>query len=273
MDTQLESLDEIISRVKAQNKSYHESHSITLDMLSGTVKDSYTDISNQIAATSKRIQDLQVDLEGSGRALEETLIHLEPNSRIRSSLQSLQEEFSNPTIKEYESTGQTPRQADYSYPTFLPKTKDHTILLERFRGSSNLEVDDQFNPSPSKTRIFIDNDEYQYSPSHLKTKFNSKPTSSSLQKLDVNRYGLENTSTSDTDAITDKNMLPPPHKKQMIAGFDRSECDVPKKTRALRMTVAGGNVAASDRENIQSMDFSKSVGSASARRLRSHGRQ
>jgi hypothetical protein len=273
MDTQLESLDKIISRVEAQNKFYHESHSNTLDRLSSTVKDSYADISNQLAGTSERMQHLRSDLSGSAHALGDTFSHFEPNSRIQSSLRLLREEFLNRYMAEYEPTGQTPIQTQYSYPTFLPTTRSYVSLLERFRGGLDLEVDDEFNPSPSKTRVFIDNDIHRQVPTHSGLDYNTGSPVSSLQELDVNRRGLENHPVSDAHTTSSKPTIPPLLKKQITIDHERLENSIPRKSRAPRMTVAGANVTSHDQENIKSADFSKSVGYATGRRLRSHGSQ
>ncbi|RDL31163.1 Kinesin-domain-containing protein [Venustampulla echinocandica] len=144
MESQMQALDAFVSRARSQNARHHNSHTQSLQNLSGTVKTSYDDIGSRFASTYERIRDLGDEMSENTTSLQETLVPLD--SILRQPLAVLRSNITTTRFQEYQPTGDTPQKVQYQYPTQLPKTEPHEQLLaalHRPRGSPNVA-------SPSK---------------------------------------------------------------------------------------------------------------------------
>lgn len=133
LDTELSSLDEIVTRVRSQNDSHHDAHTASLAQLCANVQESYTSIGDHISNSYSRTQSLSTDMDARASALAESFPELGTEGEIRSLLASLRTETQDSTISEYQPTGQTPARTAYNYPTTLPRTETHETLLEKLR--------------------------------------------------------------------------------------------------------------------------------------------
>ena len=275
MDTQLHSLDEIMSRVREQNNAHHSAHTTSLNALSSTVQSSYASIGDHLSTSFSRVQALETDVSAQANALQETLPALDEDADIRAPLQELRNAIEHQDLLEYNPTGETPQRVSYVIPDKLPRTEAHESLLSRLRDrpvSSDARSptkglvfndtistsDDVFNPTPKPA------------PARPVSAHESLTTGTSLRELDVNVVAQENHTAplpivSHSDSMA---MAAPPLKKQ------RSETDtkLPMK-RMTRKTVGGEGKG--DRENLTITNFSSSIGPgmAKGRKLRSHGSQ
>ena len=134
MDSQLVALDEIVSRVKAQNEVHHAAHTASLSQLAGNVQESYRSIEAHFQVSYQRTQTLDTEMQDHANALQQTLPELSANGEICEPLRSLREALSADQIAEYQITGETPAKTAYTYPTVLPRTEAHDTLLDRMRG-------------------------------------------------------------------------------------------------------------------------------------------
>lgn len=279
MDTQLHSLDEIMSRVREQNNAHHSAHTTSLNALSSTVQSSYSSIGEHLSTSFSRVQALETDVSAQAAALKETLPTLGEDADICAPLQELRNTIEHQNLLEYNPTGETPQRVSYAIPEKLPRTEAHESLLSRlrdrpvsadarsptkglvFNDTISSASDDIFNPisKPAFTRPFS---------AHENT--TSITSGTSLRELDVNVVAQENHTAplpivSHSDSMV---MAAPPLKKQ------RSEADtkLPMK-RVTRKTVGGEGKG--DRENLTITNFSSSIGPglAKGRKLRSHGSQ
>lgn len=279
MDTQLQSLDSIATRLRDQNNAHHTAHTNSLASLASTVQSSYDSIGEHLATSFTRVQELNSDMNAQTAALQETLPALSEDADVRKPLRALREEVESQDIMEYAPTGETPQRSSYSYPSTLPRTEGREQLIARLRGSG---LADSTTPegtpeparSPTKTMVFNDSipleEELSLVPS---AKLSPPLMNNGLRELDVNTIGQDNTNTG-LPVTVGETMPPPPLKRQNTNGLDKSagaDTKLPMKMRKARMTVAGlgSGIAAQDRENAPITNFSASVG-AGGRRLRSH---
>lgn len=285
MDTQLQSLDDIVSRVRAQNNAHHTAHTSSLHALSSTVQSSYSSISDHLSTSFTRVQLVESDMSAQMTALRDTLPALSEDATIRAPLHELREVIGKQTLAEYSPTGETPQRVTYPVPANLPRTEAHDLVLSRMRDRSTSDA----TRSPSKGIIFNDNtnststtSEDLFAPTRSKPNFslsisaNAAPgmmNGSSLRELDINVLSQDFLTLKAPDLVSPLDVTgagsAPPHKKQNRGEKDSTK--LPMKKMA-RKTVGASH---GDRENLSITNFSASVGPGvgAGRKLRSHGSQ
>jgi kinesin family protein 11 len=294
LDTQLQSLDDIVSQIREQNNTHHAAHTTSLSALSSTVQASYSSIGEHLSSSFDRVQSLELDMSEQNATLKDTLPSLAADADIRAPLYELREIVGSQNLIEYNSTGETPQRVSYQIPSSLPRTEAHENLLSRLRDRP--ATSDAISRSPSKQPIYNDATDTIASPTDMfKLVSTTKPSFSrsvsantynhahtlssiplgqptSLRELDVNVVGQESLTqplplvSQSSDKLV---MAMPPSKKMRVndAGDDGSRLPMKK----MRKTVAG----IADRENMSITNFANSMGPgvAGGRKLRSHGSQ
>ncbi|KXS94879.1 hypothetical protein AC578_1500 [Pseudocercospora eumusae] len=309
MDSQLVALDEIVSRVRAQNQEHHDAQINSLGQLASNVQESYRNIGDHFKTSYSRTQALGIDMQDRASTLTQTLPALSKHGEVRGALRSLREDTGASQMVEYAITGETPARVQYSYPKVLPRTENHEKFLNRMRGipespekneagspvkSSPTKSPSKRSPtksrsspvkaasSPTKTNVFAD------TPPALVFKAptaSSAPVSrpqtassqnSSLRELDVNVVASghnSNLAVGDESSEAGCKVPVPPLLRQKTNPLPQSQVEskLPTK-RGTRMTVAG-NLAAAERDSggKENINLSASVGPANGRRLRSRG--
>jgi kinesin family protein 11 len=276
LDTQLHSLDDIVSRIREQNNVHHTAHTASLATLSTTVQASYSSIGDHLSSSFDRVQSLESDVSAQNGTLKETLSSLAADADIRAPLHELREAVGNQNLIEYSPTGETPQRVNYNIPSNLPRTESHDTILSRLRDRS-ASADDTTR-SPSKQPIFNDATNSIPSPTDTFTfgkpdfarsmSANNHTMPASLRELDVNIVAQESHTqplplvSQSSDSLA---MDVPPNKKQR-PNDDGSKLPMKK----MRKTVGD---AKGDRENLTMTDFSSSIenGLVGVRKLRSHG--
>ncbi|EOD48270.1 putative kinesin-ii 85 kda subunit protein [Neofusicoccum parvum UCRNP2] len=291
MDSQLHSLDDIVTRVRAQNDVHHANHTESLSALASNVQASYSNIGEHFNTSFSRIQDVSSDMEAKTATLQATLPLLAEDGEIRGPLRTLREEIEHQALQEYAPTGETPQVTKYTYPTALPRTEGQDSFLSKLRNKAPSSRSTTASPqkSPSKGMVFTDIPPAEEEPTTITATTTIIPTAPAtvrpnsaasdtstggLREIDPNTINppiTESASAPPTVALKiDSPTLmaaQPPLKRQHS---DRTESKLPMKKKATRMTVAGAQGVV-DRENLP-QDFSKSMGvGAGGRRLRSHG--
>lgn len=182
---QMQALDDFVTRAQSQNAVHHDSHVISLQGLSTTVKSSYTNIGSHFTSSYERVRDLGVVMSSKNSSLQESLIPLDET--LRQPLAELRTNISSTIPQEYLPTGETPRKIQYQYPTALPRTETHETLLAALRRPAASPS----KSSPSKTMVpVIFNDapdpsgNEEVSPQLFSASI-SKPTGG-LREIDVN---------------------------------------------------------------------------------------
>ncbi|KAF2747509.1 kinesin family protein-like protein [Sporormia fimetaria CBS 119925] len=282
MDTQLHSLDDIVSRIRAQNEVQHVAHTSSLSDLTSTVRSSYTSVGDHLATSFARVESLESDVSAQVSSLRDTLSELGAGAAIREPLCSLRDEVASNKLLEYEPTGETPQRTNYTIPSDLPRTENHDTFLARLR---NRALSNDPTRSPTKAMVF--HDAINITEPLTLPALTVKPNISwsqnalpslmagmtqpvpSLRELDVNIVAQDTSHvpTSPLDAI-DAAAGAPPLKRQKA----ESDSKLPMK-RMARKTVAGLAIGKEDRENLSITSFSSSVGPGlkGGRRLRSQG--
>lgn len=290
LDTQLQSLDDIVARIREQNNTHHTAHTASLAALSSTVAASYSSIGDHLSTSFDRVQSLESDMSAQANTLKETLPALAADADIRAPLHELREVVGSQNLIEYNPTGETPQRVSYTIPSTLPRTEAHENILSRLRDRP--APVDTTTRSPSKQPIF--NDDTQTlnlsSPTDIFADTSKKPifshsisahahtishlptgNPSSLRELDVNVVAQEAhtqplphlASQSSCDSLNGA----PPNKKARTNGDDASKLPMKKMTRKT-VGIAGDR---GDRENITNFGNSVGQGLAAGRKLRSHG--
>lgn len=277
MDTQLHSLDEIMSRVREQNNVHHAAHTTSLDALSGHVQSSYSSIGDHFSTSFDRVQSLEREMSAKTNALQGTLPALAENASIRAPLRELNSAIGSQNLIEYDPTGETPQRNNYSIPEKLPRTEAHQNLLSRLRDrpasadarspSKSLVFNDATESNDLSDDLFSSLSKPNFSRS-MSANITSIPLGASLRELDVNVVAQEN-HTQPLPIVTHSGSVvvaAPPHKK--LRGEDGTKLPMKKMGRK---TVGGEGKG--DRENLTITNFSSSVGPgfAGGRKLRSHG--
>ncbi|KAF1841521.1 kinesin heavy chain [Cucurbitaria berberidis CBS 394.84] len=284
LDTQLQSLDDIVSRIREQNNSHHTAHTTSLAALSSTVQTSYSSIGDHLSSSFDRVQSLESEMTAQAGSLKETLPSLGADANIRAPLHELREAVSGQNLIEYSPTGETPQRVSYNVPSNLPRTEAHENILSRLR---DRPATSDSARSPSKQPIFNDATNSIPSPTDMFKLSTNKPTISrsasamtypqahtisSLRELDVNIVAQEAQAHTQPLPLVSQSsdstvMAMPPNKKQR----GNEETKLPMKK--MRKTVHGVAGEKGDRENMSITSFSSSVGPGlvGGRRLRSHG--
>ncbi|KAF2476623.1 kinesin-domain-containing protein [Lindgomyces ingoldianus] len=290
LNAQLHSLDDIVSRIRAQNNAHHTTHTVSLNALSSTVQSSYSSIGDHLSTSFARVQSLESDVAAQTTALKDTLLTLSEDSSIRTPLHELRDSISNQSLMEYSSTGETPQKTSYTVPSTLPRTDSQETILSHLR---DRPASTDTVRSPTKGHVFNDATNTTLSDDNFFSSTMAKPNFShsiitnthsvpgmaghSLRELDVNIVSQDSLKSpplvSPSEVVTGNGGGPPPLKKQN-RGEDGGSSKLPMKKMG-RKTVGGlgASQGPGDRENLTITNFSASVGPGvvGGRRLRSHG--
>ncbi|KAF4635394.1 hypothetical protein G7Y89_g2704 [Cudoniella acicularis] len=131
IETQMQALDDFVTRAKSQNAQHHDSHIQSLGSLSKTVGSSYENIGSHFNSTYERVRDLGDEMSTKTSSLQETLAPLD--SVLRQPLADLRSGITTTMFQEYQPTGETPQKVQYQFPTELPRTEAHENLLAALR--------------------------------------------------------------------------------------------------------------------------------------------
>lgn len=262
IDNQLQTLDEIVSRVRTENDRQHDAHAESLRELGNTVRQSYNSIGQHIAQSSCRTEAFAKELSEDTAQMSNGVELL--SQATCAPLAELRADILASSIVEYLPTGQTPQKMTYHYTTELPRTARHDVLLGRSQPDSidgqPQEVLVAFSPlhlaqSPSKAVVYNDA-EGAASPILVRWSSAPRPASSGngLRELSVNLVDSH-----------DKSVAPPSLKRQHIGDVRELSASIGPGTKMPKKHV---RAIAEGREN-QPLSASIGPGSVAGRVLRS----
>lgn len=247
MATQMQALDDFVTRARSQNECHHSRHVASLQGLASTIHQSYSSIGDHFVSTYGRVRDIGADVSTYGTTLSASLLPLA--SRIEQPLADLRADITTAPLKEYVPTGETPRKTQYQYPTTLPRTEPHDKVLGKQSPSSPRHTNSARSPnkSPSKSIVYTDAPAINGIPPTSPSK-DSNPASLREINLNVNPSLKRNNSDSQAPtAVTATKpdpeivgMGPPPMKRQA------TESKLPQKFGGGR----AGMVKLEGRENV-----------------------
>lgn len=231
LDVQMEALDDFVTRARSENNNHHEIHAQSVQVLSSTVEESFGNISAHFKTTFDRVKNLGEEMDLDLNDLQEGLEPLE--DQLCQPLTNLREGVVSTSLQEYQPTGATPAKVQYHYPTTLPKTEPHDILISH--------INDPPTPTQSRdgvekdaTIVFSDLDQHKMmtSPARLPPRMSSasvpdrNPLSMSLREVNPNVSGNMTTGCINFNPRQSTMSMPAEH---TIPLFKRS-------TRATRST-------------------------------------
>jgi len=178
MATQMADLDQFVTRARSQNEEHHIQNVRSLNDISTGVLDSFSRLGHDLRTSSSILEAFSTDVET--RAAEVNNLVLPQTEDARQRLKSLRENIEAARLMEYTPTGETPSKREWTYPTALPCTETHQLMIAKLRGlpdttgsktpsSSHTSARSprkivsprKMNsssklPSPTKGRIFVD---------------------------------------------------------------------------------------------------------------------
>ncbi|KAL8823156.1 MAG: hypothetical protein Q9191_006120, partial [Dirinaria sp. TL-2023a] len=179
MATQMQALDDFVTRARSQNERHHETHIQSLQSLASTVNQSYSSIGEHFLSTFDRVRDLGSDMSSQTTSIRASLPHL--SATIQQPLTELRTAVTNADLKEYCPTGETPQKTQYHYSTTLPRTESHEKLLIKH----SLRQPPSSSTSPTKSLVYTDAIPTTASAPASPVKDPARPTSG-LRELDMN---------------------------------------------------------------------------------------
>ena len=218
MASQMQALDDFVTRARKQNERHHTTHVDSLQGLASTVRQSYSSIGDHFVSTYDRVRHIGEDISTQSAALQASLPPLTSTTQQR--LANLRSDITGAPLKEYSPTGETPRKTQYQYPTLLPRTESHDKLL----GKKTTALPASPRRSPGKSVVYTDIPATggELSPSSISPSKESNPNSLREVSLNVNASLVRNHSDSSAPALLtagkadldNVGMAPPPLKRQ-----------------------------------------------------------
>ena len=256
MASQMQALDDFVTRARRQNERHHTTHVDSLQGLASTVRQSYSGIGDHFVSTYDRVRHIGADISTQSAALQASLPPL--TSTVQQPLANLRSDITGAPLKEYSPTGVTPRKIQYQYPTLLPRTESHEKLL----GNTALPASPRRSPSKSVVYTDVQATGGQLSPSSISPSKESNPNSLREVSLNVSACLIRNHSDSSAPTLLTSGkadpenvgMAPPPLKRQA------TESKLPTKFGGPKMP---GVMKLEGRENL-------GASFGSGRRLRSN---
>ncbi|KAG6010474.1 hypothetical protein E4U21_006476 [Claviceps maximensis] len=251
LDSQMEALDDFVSRAKLENASHHESHNQSLQSLSNTVEQSFGNMSAHFKTSLERIKNLGEGMELDTNDLNDGLEPLE--SQLCQPLANLREGIAATSLQEYQPTGETPQKATYHYPTKLPRTQPHDVLVSRMDedpASVSLLMGDE---SMDSSAVFLDTDHKSSPLTKRQSTASAAIISTSLREVNPNVSSSTNMSTtgggaSAFDPRASTASMPPEHTMPSFR----------KPTSRLSRAITKQSVVMEGRENMLPPSFEQS---------------
>jgi kinesin family protein 11 len=260
LDIQMRDLDDFVTRARAENSEHHKQHATSVEGLSSTVEDSFSNISHHFVETYDRVRDLGEEMDAAAKTLHGTLLPLEEN--ICRPLSNLRDDINATVIREYEPTGETPQKLNYEYPTTLPRTDPHEVLLAGLQDDLQPPTPTKFSVSAATTTtvptVFNDLDML---PPLTTIKSGSPPTPSlptyqpqHRNPLDMSLREVNPNLTTGSIMLFDPSastmsMPPPANENKTLPLFKRSVSGIKPVTRTRRRNQTTDNLG-EGRENV-----------------------
>jgi kinesin family member 11 len=250
LDTQMHDLDDFVARARAENGNHHEQHSESMKALSTTVHMSFSNISTHFKQTFDRVEILGDAVEDGAHELRQTLPTLEQT--VCEPLLRLRGEVLGTTLREYEPTGATPEKTQYNYPTEVPRTDAHDVLIAGLTDAST--------PTKPAPVVFsdVDSSEAAKSPPPAALENAHNPLNMSLREVNPNL--TTGSIMFDPSAST----MSLPQDNHTLPLFRRSA----RQLQAPKKHTKGRNVVTLEgRENLPPTAFSQSTSRRKSPRL------
>ncbi|CEJ89131.1 hypothetical protein VHEMI04993 [[Torrubiella] hemipterigena] len=123
---QMQALDDFVTRARQENNAHHDTHAKSMQALSGTVDQSFVNISTHFKTTFDRVKNMGEEMAVDVKDMQDGLEPLD--SQLCQPLTNLRDVVTATSLQEYQPTGDTPQKVPYQYPTTLPRTGSETSI-------------------------------------------------------------------------------------------------------------------------------------------------
>ncbi len=127
LDVQMQDMDAFVARACSQNAKHLAQQSESIVKLVTTAKASLSKTSNHLRNASDHVRDLGQSMEMDVEKLHDSLEPLADD--VCQPLNDLRRDVATAELREYEPTGETPQKVQYRYPTDIPRTDAHEVLI------------------------------------------------------------------------------------------------------------------------------------------------
>lgn len=192
LEIQMTDLDDFVTRARSENAEHHSRHSDSMAKLSGTVETSFSNISSHYQGSFSRVQTLGSEIGTDVEQLQDGLRPIDEG--LCQPLSKLRQDIASTDLREYQPTGETPEKVQYQYPTQLPQTSSHNILIAGMRDGLTTQTPSRPTTTPGKRtpapQVFNDFDDTKLARSP------SRPTSSDSAGRDPLSSSLRDVNTN-----------------------------------------------------------------------------
>ncbi len=238
MATQMQALDEFVSRARAQNGQQYEGQLQAMRGIASTVTQSYAVIGENLTSSYDDVRTLGAGMADRTAALIGALPPLDAS--VRQPLAELRIAIAEAPMRAYVPTGATPQRVAYQYPTTLPRTAEHAALLANLHRTTSTAAVEPCAAATvgvvSPTKSVVYNDDGDDGTDELRPAVSS----GGLREVAVNLGGAGAGALAlpAAPAIVAPSprraMLPPPRKGQASAAAKGRENAPPRAGRRLR---------------------------------------
>lgn len=252
MDKQLQALDEVVVRIRAQNGRDHDTHVESLNALTMRVQNTYSTFAGLQSRTSERTRLLQSEVDSKVKTLGAEISSA--NQDVIVTLANLRANAQASTITEYVATGQTPQKTQYQYCSTLPRTNGLDKKPAMYNSSIDQDVE-ELNSTEPKATVYEDiviSEPTSRPSSPVVPRLPAKTCQQgSLRELDVNIVTMSK-SLDSQDVIPRSNNADTSNQSKMQPPVKRQNTGIPVfdagSTAGLRKTVK--RLHAEGRENV-----------------------
>jgi kinesin family protein 11 len=263
--TQMEALDDFVTRAKSENASHHELHTQSVKTVAATVEQSFGNISGHFKTTFDRTKNMGEEMELDVNDLRDSLEPIE--TQLCQPLANLREDVVSTSLQEYQPTGETPQKVLYQYPTSLPRTKSHSALISEINEDESV-ADFKEGSDADNTLVFSDLDHDKLSSPSM-----SRPSSASVAGTDrvppLSAISLREVNPNVTSSLTTGNIGFEPRSSIMSMTADHTLPLLKHGARTVRGAKKQGSagVVGEGRENMPLSALSQSLSRRKSPRL------
>ena len=133
VDVQMRTLDEFVTKARAQNDEHHKRFNNTFGALKETARTSYDTIASSIQEMRDDVEEFETDFNSQTQHVKSSFGPFVETTQLP--LQRLRKDLANTRLIAYAPVGETPRRRKYDYPNKLPKTEKHEDVIRKMKAS------------------------------------------------------------------------------------------------------------------------------------------
>ncbi|EXJ75949.1 kinesin family member 11 [Cladophialophora psammophila CBS 110553] len=255
MSTQMEALDDFVTRARLQNDSHHAERSETLSKAVSRAQDGLSSLEKESQLRRGVFEDFAGEQKTYWAGVDKLVVSLEEETRHP--LREMKADLSEASLSEYTPTGETPQKREWNYPTQLPRTENHESIIARIRGLPDPAL---VTKTPSSAKTPARSPRKQASPRKGPASPSKLPSPSKTKIFtDIEIPSAQPSTISLSQTQGTGSGIPLSEAK---SGLKEVDINVINSSRAA-ISSATSTTLSSNNEKPVLLDFSKSVGSGS----------